>query len=114
MLTLELARCEYVLRHENIIAIGNSGTGKTHTALALGLAACQHGKTHRCPEAEFLGCRPASKSRFGNYIAAPEGLAAGQNMSRQADARIVAHRLGSLAECLKTLGRVKMPDLGGN
>lgn len=43
MLTLELARCEYVLRHENIIAIGNSGTGKTHTALALGLAACQHG-----------------------------------------------------------------------
>ncbi|MDX6340280.1 MAG: hypothetical protein QOH87_418 [Trebonia sp.] len=43
MLTLELARCEYVLRHDNIIAIGNSGTGKTHTALALGLAACQHG-----------------------------------------------------------------------
>jgi DNA replication protein DnaC len=43
MLTLELARCDYVLRHDNIIAIGNSGTGKTHTALALGLAACQHG-----------------------------------------------------------------------
>jgi DNA replication protein DnaC len=43
MLTLELARCEYVLRRDNIIAIGNSGTGKTHTALALGLAACQHG-----------------------------------------------------------------------
>jgi DNA replication protein DnaC len=43
MLTLELARCEYILRHDNIIAIGNSGTGKTHAALALGLAACQHG-----------------------------------------------------------------------
>jgi DNA replication protein DnaC len=43
MLVLELARCEYVLRHENIIALGNSGTGKTHTALALGLAACQRG-----------------------------------------------------------------------
>ena len=43
MLTLELARCEYILRHENIIALGNSGTGKTHVALALGLAACQKG-----------------------------------------------------------------------
>lgn len=43
MLVLELARCEYVLRHENIVALGNSGTGKTHTALALGLAACQRG-----------------------------------------------------------------------
>ena len=43
MLVLELARGEYILRHENIIALGNSGTGKTHTALALGLAACQRG-----------------------------------------------------------------------
>jgi DNA replication protein DnaC len=34
---------EYVLRRENIIALGNSGTGKTHVALALGLAACQKG-----------------------------------------------------------------------
>ena len=31
MLVLELARCEYVERRENIIALGNSGTGKTHT-----------------------------------------------------------------------------------
>jgi DNA replication protein DnaC len=40
-----LARCEYILRRENIIALGNSGTGKTHVALALalGLAACQKG-----------------------------------------------------------------------
>ena len=45
MLVLELARCEYVLRRENVIALGNSGTGKTHVALALGLAACQKGLT---------------------------------------------------------------------
>jgi hypothetical protein len=45
MLVLELARCEYVLRRENIIALGNSGTGTTHVALALGLAACQKGLT---------------------------------------------------------------------
>ena len=42
-LVLELARCEYVVARENIIAIGNSGTGKTHACLALGLAACQRG-----------------------------------------------------------------------
>ena len=43
MLVLDLARCEYVLRRENVIALGNSGTGKTHVALALGLTACQKG-----------------------------------------------------------------------
>ena len=40
---MELARCEYIPRHENVIAVGNSGTGKTHVALELGLAACQRG-----------------------------------------------------------------------
>ena len=45
MLVLELARSEYILRRENIIALGNSGTSKTHVALALGLAACQKGFT---------------------------------------------------------------------
>jgi DNA replication protein DnaC len=43
LLVLELARSEYILRRENIIALGNSGTGKSHVALALGLAACQRG-----------------------------------------------------------------------
>ena len=42
-LVMELARCEYIQRRENIIAVGNSGTGKTHIALGLGLAACQRG-----------------------------------------------------------------------
>ena len=39
----ELARCEYINRKDNVIAAGNSGTGKTHVALGLGLAACQKG-----------------------------------------------------------------------
>lgn len=42
-LVLELARSEYVAARDNIIALGNSGTGKTHVCLALGLAACQRG-----------------------------------------------------------------------
>ena len=40
-LVLELARGEWIERRENCIALGPAGTGKTHTALALGLAACQ-------------------------------------------------------------------------
>jgi DNA replication protein DnaC len=42
-LALELARCEYLIARDNVIALGNSGTGKTHVCLALGLAACQRG-----------------------------------------------------------------------
>ena len=40
-MVMELARCEYIQRRENVIAMGNSGSGKTH--VALGLAACQRG-----------------------------------------------------------------------
>jgi len=43
MQVLELARCEWIERRENVIALGPSGTGKTHVALGLGLAACQKG-----------------------------------------------------------------------
>lgn len=42
-LVLDLARGDYITRRENVIALGNSGTGKTHIALGLGLAACQRG-----------------------------------------------------------------------
>ena len=53
-LVQELARCEYVERRENVIAVGNSGTGKTHIALGLGLAACQRGLTVRFTTASAL------------------------------------------------------------
>jgi len=43
MMVLELARCHWIDRRENVIALGPSGTGKTHVALGLGLAACQKG-----------------------------------------------------------------------
>jgi DNA replication protein DnaC len=42
-MVLELVRRELLLRRENVLLLGNSGTGKTHVALALGLAACQRG-----------------------------------------------------------------------
>jgi len=42
-LVLDLARSEFVDRRKNIIALGPSGVGKTHVAIGIGLAACQHG-----------------------------------------------------------------------
>jgi len=40
---LDLARGEYILRHEAILLVGNPGLGKTHLATGLGLAACRQG-----------------------------------------------------------------------
>ena len=54
MMVLELARCEYVERRENVIALGNSGTGKTHIAFGLVLAVCQKGLSVGVPMAAAL------------------------------------------------------------
>ena len=51
---LELARSEYLDRRENVVALGNAGTGKTHCALALGLAAGQKGYRVRFTTAAAL------------------------------------------------------------
>lgn len=50
-LVRELLRCEFVDNHENVLLIGNSGTGKTHLATALGFTACCQGCNVR-----FFGC----------------------------------------------------------
>lgn len=44
LLISELMRGEYLDKKENILLVGNSGTGKTHIATALGIAACGQGK----------------------------------------------------------------------
>jgi len=46
-LVRELAACEYIAARENVLMIGNSGTGKSHLATALGFAACAQGKRVR-------------------------------------------------------------------
>ena len=56
-MVLELARCEFLLRKENVLLLGNSGTGKTHIALALGLAACHRGHRVRFSTAAALAGR---------------------------------------------------------
>lgn len=47
VLITELMRGEYIDRRENILLVGNSGTGKTHVATALGISACGHGRRVR-------------------------------------------------------------------
>jgi DNA replication protein DnaC len=44
---LELARGDWIDQRYNMCLVGNSGTGKTHLAIAWGLAACRRGKKVR-------------------------------------------------------------------
>ena len=44
---LELARGAWLEQRFNVCLVGNAGTGKTHLAMALGLAACRQGKRVR-------------------------------------------------------------------
>ena len=46
-LVRQLASGEYIDARENVLIMGNSGTGKTHLATALGFAACAQGKRVR-------------------------------------------------------------------
>lgn len=46
---LELARCEWIRERANLCLVGQPGTGKTHLAVALGLAACRE-----CLKAKFF------------------------------------------------------------
>jgi DNA replication protein DnaC len=54
---LELARGEWIEQRSNICLIGSPGTGKTHLATALGLAACRQGKRVRFVTAAALVTR---------------------------------------------------------
>ncbi len=39
----ELVSCDFVIKKQNIVMIGNPGTGKTHLSIALGMEACIQG-----------------------------------------------------------------------
>ena len=46
-LVRELMRGEFIDKRENVLLIGNPGTGKTHLACALAFSACAHGRKVR-------------------------------------------------------------------
>jgi DNA replication protein DnaC len=51
---LELSRGQWIEQKSNLCCIGNSGTGKTHLAVALGQAACRTGKRVKFYTAQAL------------------------------------------------------------
>lgn len=50
----ELAKGDYIDARENVIAIGSSGTGKTHISIALGVEACRQSRRVRFATAAEL------------------------------------------------------------
>ena len=66
---IALARGEFIRQHENVVLVGQVGTGKTHIASALGYAACEAGYKVRFFTAASL---------INQLIEAQEG----QNLSR--------------------------------
>ena len=53
-LVRELMRAEYIDKRENVLLIGNPGTGKTHLACALAFSACAQGRKVRFHTASGL------------------------------------------------------------
>lgn len=51
---LALFRCGFVEEKANVVLVGGVGTGKTHLAIALGIACCQHGHRTRFTTAAEL------------------------------------------------------------
>lgn len=52
----DLTKSEFIEQRENIIIVGNSGTGKTHIATAIGVKACKNKKNVRFYTAAQLAC----------------------------------------------------------
>ena len=73
----QLATLDFIREGRNLILTGNPGTGKTHTAIALGIKACEQGYRVLYTTVPFLvtelkECRDARKlgayqNRFGKY-----------------------------------------------
>jgi DNA replication protein DnaC len=98
MQVLELARCEWIERRENVIALGPSGTGKTHVALGLGLAACQKGlsvgfTTAAALVSEMMEARDERRLlRFQKQMAAYQLLIIDELLRHNSPAQYQRHR----------------------
>ena len=51
---MELASCKFIEKKQNVVALGNSGTGKTHLMIALGVEAISKGYTVKFRRASDL------------------------------------------------------------
>jgi DNA replication protein DnaC len=53
----DLATCEFVERNEIALFLGNSGAGKTHLSVAIGMKAAQQGHSVYCTSVKRLGTK---------------------------------------------------------
>lgn len=60
----ELAGCDYIDKKQNIVMIGNPGTGKTHLAIGLGVKACMNGYSVRFYTAATLATELVEASDY--------------------------------------------------
>lgn len=60
----ELAGCDYIDKNQNVIMIGNPGTGKTHLAIGLGMKACMNGYSVRFYTAATLATELVEASDY--------------------------------------------------
>lgn len=68
---MQLSACDYVAAKENILLVGNPGTGKTHLSIGLGLKACQKGMNVMFITAANLATQlleAESNHRLGKYL----------------------------------------------
>ena len=73
---LELARCEYVTRRDNVIGVGNSGTGKTHYCSRIGAGCLPEGLVSRLHYRGRYG--PRADRGQGREATAPPTAPAGR------------------------------------
>ena len=69
----QLARCEYIDRRENLIAIGNSGTGKTHIGARTGTGRLPEGTDRGLHHRRGAGSRTDRGHRRQETAELPEG-----------------------------------------
>ena len=71
----ELASCDYIDKNQNVVMIGNPGTGKTHLAIGLGMKACMNGYSVKFYTAATLATELVEASDYKRLIKLERQLA---------------------------------------
>lgn len=64
----EIMRAEFISKKENLVLYGNVGAGKTHMAIAAGIAACNNGKRVKFFRTATLVNQLVDAKKQGNII----------------------------------------------